>query len=49
MFFTGSLWVAFLAANVVSQDTVSFNIFPAIDAGGLATNLGWTEDCVAAM
>ncbi|KFY96630.1 hypothetical protein V500_02364 [Pseudogymnoascus sp. VKM F-4518 (FW-2643)] len=49
MFFTSSFWVAFLAANIVAQDTVSFNMFPAIDAGGLATNLGWTEDCVTAM
>ncbi|KAI2464655.1 hypothetical protein F4781DRAFT_436189 [Annulohypoxylon bovei var. microspora] len=50
LWYTVGLWAALFAANaVIAQDTVSFNLFPAINAGGLATQLGWTEDCVAAM
>lgn len=46
----GSLWIVLLATNAAGQDApASFNMFPPIDAGGLATHLGWTEDCVTAM
>ncbi|KAI1458827.1 hypothetical protein F4805DRAFT_114666 [Annulohypoxylon moriforme] len=47
--FTGGLWVALFATNVVAQGTVSFNMFPAVNSGGLASHLGWSEDCVKAM
>jgi hypothetical protein len=44
------LWLAVFAAMAVARDaTVSFNMFPVIDAAGLAANIGWTEDCVVAM
>lgn len=44
------LWVAAFAAMTAAQDaTVAFNMFPVIDAAGLAANIGWTEDCVVAM
>jgi hypothetical protein len=44
------LCLAAFAAMIVAQDaTVSFNMFPVIDAAGLAANIGWTENCVVAM
>jgi len=43
-------WLAVFAAMTVAQDaTISFNMFPAIDATGLAATIGWTTACVAAM
>ncbi|KAI0888396.1 uncharacterized protein GGS22DRAFT_155744 [Annulohypoxylon maeteangense] len=46
---TSGLWAALFAVNVIAQDTVSFNMFPAVKSAGLATQLGWSEDCVKAM
>ncbi|KAH7360209.1 hypothetical protein BKA65DRAFT_576795 [Rhexocercosporidium sp. MPI-PUGE-AT-0058] len=45
-----SLGSVFAVATVVmAQDSASFNMYPIIESGGLATQLGWTVACVTAM